>query len=406
MKEPSAISSSLFNTSTVMNNMNIGLWSMEIIEGQKIKMYVDPTAAALMGIPENLDPYEVCERWRAGVDEKANILITDALNKIAEGKTSEAQYTWSHPDGSKRLIRCGGQRDWSFKEGIRITGTHQDITGMRHVDNEWNLRRIMLKSYFNYYNSRDALAILLVNMQNDHYATVKSSPEIENRLPLNDEGVFSEYIKQFAELIPHSSHKDKILHFQDYEYLDEYFKTAPIYGEPFSGDNEKGGLKWYKIIANRLNDNDIVVSIEDRTHRVSENIILKTLSNRQIGGFIFNLKRNVISVVKLTPFFDYLDGYTDNLSIDQGVEMLCPHIDKEFRRGWRQFASLENLQSVYNTQRRADYPFKAKFAGNHTWLRASLHAVDVSMSEEPSVVLVFRRYSKEELEETVNPHCS
>ena len=389
----------ILSASNVLDSLGVGIWAMEIVEGQKPRMSVDSVVARLMGCPSDISPEDAYEAWQAGIDFEADLLLQDAMKRMFSGTVSEVQYYWNHPDGGRRLVRCGGRRDFSFSEGIRCVGTHRDVTGLSHIDDEWKRRRILLKSYFNYYNSRDALAIILVDLDTDRYATIKSDPSVESRVPLNDEGTFSEYVRRFSVEFVNGQQSEKVLNFQNYAFLDDFFKNSPVFRQHFSTVDEGGNVKWFRLTANRLSDNDMVVSLEDKTLRVSENIILDTISERLVGGFIFNLERNAVSVVKLTPFFDYLDDNTEKLTIPLGVELLCPHIDEEFRDGWIRFAGHKNLLEVYRRQRRADYSFKAMLAGEHTWLRTSLYAVDTKMSKEPSVVLVFRKYSQEELEE-------
>lgn len=383
----------------LLGRLGVGMWALEIVEGQPPMMYADPVMKKLLGCSQELSPEELYQAWSAGVDEEAGMLLANNLEKMTNGIMSEVQYQWQRPDGSRRTIRCGGTRDWTFVAGIRCEGTHRDVTDLSHIDDEWRRRSVMLKSYFNYYNSRDALVILLVNLHKDRYATIKSSKEIDDRLPLNEEGSFSEYISRFVEVFETDIQSDKVMNFSDYAFLDSHFSNSPIYRQHFSIADEKGNTKWYRMTANRLNNNDMVVSLEDSTIRISESIMMNTISNRLIGGFILNLELDSISVVKLTPFFNYLDDNTESLTIPLGVELLCPHIDAEFREGWLHFASMENLLNVYNTQKRADYPFKAIYAGEHTWIRTTLYAVDTKMCKNPSLVLAFRKYSKDELDE-------
>ncbi|MGN1211445.1 MAG: ATP-binding protein [Candidatus Cryptobacteroides sp.] len=399
MKEQSGGISSPVAISNILTDIGVGVWALEIVEGQKPRMYVDAVMAGLLGCSPCLAPEDIYEAWHDGVGPDAAILLNDNLERMAAGQLSEVQYPWIHPDGSIRTIRCGGRRNWSFTEGIRCEGTHRDLTNVNHIDDEWRRRSMMLRSYFNYYNSRDALVILLVSLQTGRYSTIKASNDIRSHIPLNEEGDFSEYVQMMVEVFSSAEQDSRLLKFKDLSAIDQIFQNSPVYRHHFSIKDADGSTRWFRLTANRLNNNDMVVSLEDKTIRIQEDIVMNTISSKLVGGFIFNLERDLISVVKLTPFFNYLDDNTGKLTIHHGVQLLCPHIDEEFREGWMQFASIESLRSVYGKQRRADYPFKAIFAGEHTWLRASLYAVDRKLSSEPSVVLVFRKYSQEELEE-------
>ena len=388
----------LHTADNVLKDLGIGLWSIELVEGRKPAMFIDQVVASLMDCGEDLSPEETFEHWSRGLDENSRSMVYDSLADMKGGKTSEVQYFWNRPDGSRCEFRCGGKLDPSFTEGVRVAGTHREVTSLRHIDEDWRRRSHLLKSYFSYYSSRDALFIMLVNPKCDSYVTVKSNEKIESRAPLGEEGVFSAYIRKLAATFAEGSQAEGILKILDEDYMESYFSSSPMYRIHFQSFID-GKPRWYRLTLNRQDSKDIVLSMEDRTRKTSADIVLGAMSRRLVGGFIFNLDRDLVSFVKLTPFFDFLDDYRDSISISLGTELLCPRIDKEFRDGWRRFASIENIRAVYASHRRADFPFKANYAGEHTWLRASLYAVDDERCSEPTVSLVFRTFSKEEIDE-------
>lgn len=385
--------------SDVLENIGTGCWMLEMAEGRKPKLYVDSVLAKYMNYDPEENPEIIYNLWMHGLNKETAALVDSTLDKMLKGQVSEVQYHWEHPDGKRSLVRTCGILDKSFTRGTRFKGTHRDITDVAHIDDEWQCKRKLLKSYFNYYSSRDALAILLVNLEQDSYFTIKSSQAIDSVLPLADDGKFSEYVCKFAAAFTDGEQAEDILKIQDYAFLDKYFQTAPVYRMQFLTFVYEGEARWYRITANKQDSNEMVISIEDRTNKISEGLILNTIANRLVGGFIFNLNRDIISVVKMTPFFDYLNAFKGKLTISKGVELLSPHIDEEFREGWMQFASMDNLMSVYLGQRRADFPFKTVYGGEHIWLRASIYALNTELCKEPSVAIVFRRFSREELAE-------
>ncbi|MDD5820321.1 MAG: PAS domain-containing sensor histidine kinase [Bacteroidales bacterium] len=382
----------------VMDNLGIGVWAVEFVEGCSPKLYADAVMLRLLGAPNKITPEELYIFWHKGLSDQNAQLVQEGFQKMFEGEASEVQYKWKHPDGSIRTVRCGGKKNLSFTSGIRCEGTHRDVSELNHLDEQMRRDSMLLKSYFNYYNAKDALAIILVNLQEDHYVSVKVSPRLEDITPFPEQGVFTEHFRQLVDTFAESSLPAEILNFQDIEFLNSYFQTSPVYRQHFCLSDKNGNLKWYRLTANKLNSNDMVLSLEDKTQKISENIVLSTISGNLVGGFIANLQRDVISVVKMTPFFNYLDDIHDKLTIKLGMETLCPHMDEEFREGWRHFSSLENLRSVLGSHRRADYSFMTRYAGEHTWFRASLYAIDSSVSKEPSVALSFKKFSTEELE--------
>ena len=385
--------------SEILENTGTARWIMEMVEGSKPRLYVDSMLAQMFNCSPDEDPEIIYNLWRNGINEETYSLINNSVEAMLNGQVTEVQYQWIHPDGKRSLFRWCGVWDKSFTQGTRFKGTHRNISDVVHIDDKWQSKRKLLKSYYNYYSSRDALAILLVNLEQDKYFTIKSSQTIDSVLPPADEGKFSEYIQRFAATFTEGEQSERILSIQDYAFLDKYFQTSPVYKMLFSTFVYDEEARWYRITAHKQDNNEMVISIEDRTNKTLEGLILNTLAERMVGAFIYNLNRDIISEVRLTPFFNYLNDYKHNLSLAKGVELLCPHIDEEFREGWRHFASMKNLMSVYLDPRRADFAFKTVYNGEHTWLKASIYALNSKWSNEPSVSIVFRRFSKEELAE-------
>ena len=383
---------------SVLKGLGIGFWSIEMVGDKKPCMFVDSVVAELLCCSTDLSPEDTYDHWRRGLDDDSRSMVDASVAVMLEGGISEVQYFWNRPDGTRCEFRCGGKLDSSFTEGIRLSGTHREVTSVSHIDEDWRRRSRLLKSYFSYYSSRDALLIMLVNPESDSYVTVKGNGMIESRISLGEEGVFSGFIRRLAETFAEGSQAEGILRILDKQYMDSYFSSSPMYRIHFQSFTD-GTPRWYRLTLNKQDSKDIVVSMEERTRKVSSDIINSTMSRRFVGGFIFHLKRDLVTFVKLTPFFNFLDGYGDSISIGLGVELLCPHIDKEFRDGWRRFASKGNIRAVYESRRRADFPFKAEYAGEHTWLRASLYSVDDDRCTEPTVALVFRTFSREEIDE-------
>ena len=137
----------------VLEDIGVGLWVMEIDEGKRTRMYVDSVMAGLMQCPQGLDPEEVYDFWERGIKGDSKVLVNQNMKRMTEGKLSEVQYMWDHPDGTRRFIRCGGKRDYSYTRGLRFTGSYRDVTNLTHVDQESQLKDILLKSYYNFYTS-------------------------------------------------------------------------------------------------------------------------------------------------------------------------------------------------------------------------------------------------------------
>jgi len=116
----------------ILQKSRIGLWSFELDEGMPPRMYIDDTMRELMGITEQLPPEETYNAWYTRIDVEHYDEVDATTKEMILGMHAEVKYPWHHPDGTKRMVRCGGVRNYQYKRGIRIEGCHQDITDMIH----------------------------------------------------------------------------------------------------------------------------------------------------------------------------------------------------------------------------------------------------------------------------------
>jgi len=125
----------------ILRKAKIGLWAFELDEGCAPRMYADKTMLGLIGLKEPLPPEETYHAWYDRIDEKAYEMVADAVEKMTAGEHAEVQYPWHHPDGYTMVVRCGGVRNPEYKGGIRIEGTHQNVSQVVHFDEEAHQRQ-------------------------------------------------------------------------------------------------------------------------------------------------------------------------------------------------------------------------------------------------------------------------
>ena len=118
----------------VLTKANIGLWSFELDEGCEPRMYADEAMLRLIGLDHQITPEETYHAWYDNIDKDSYDLVADAVAKMTAGEHAEVQYPWHHPDGETWYVRCGGVRNPEYTRGIRIEGTHQNVTELIHFD--------------------------------------------------------------------------------------------------------------------------------------------------------------------------------------------------------------------------------------------------------------------------------
>ena len=130
----------------ILYKANIGLWAFELDEGKAPRMYVDDAMLNLIGLDHQISPEETYHAWYDHIDKDSYGLVAASVEKMTAGERAEVQYPWHHPDGRTMIVRCGGVRNYQYKRGVRIEGTHQDVTSMIHFDEEEHQKSMMLQA--------------------------------------------------------------------------------------------------------------------------------------------------------------------------------------------------------------------------------------------------------------------
>ena len=133
-------------SSDVLTKANIGLWSFELDEGCAPRMYADEAMLGLIGLDHQISPEDTYHAWYDNIDEGSYDLVADAVAKMTSGEHAEVQYPWHHPNGETWIVRCGGVRNPEYTKGIRIEGTHQNVTELIHFDEKERARAKKLES--------------------------------------------------------------------------------------------------------------------------------------------------------------------------------------------------------------------------------------------------------------------
>ena len=116
----------------IFEKANIGLWAFELDEGCAPRMYADDTMLRLIGLEHPVSPEETYHAWYDRIDPDHYEEVAASVEKMTAGVHAEVQYPWHHPNGETWVVRCGGVRNFAYTKGIRIEGTHQNVTDVAH----------------------------------------------------------------------------------------------------------------------------------------------------------------------------------------------------------------------------------------------------------------------------------
>ena len=113
----------------ILEGARTGIWTIELEEGARPRMYADRTMRILLGVSDRIEPEECYRHWFENIDPDYVEMVQEAVREMVETGRTEVIYPWNHPELGKIYVRCGGVPDSSFKKpGVCLNGYHQDIT--------------------------------------------------------------------------------------------------------------------------------------------------------------------------------------------------------------------------------------------------------------------------------------
>lgn len=122
----------------LLQGAQTGLWAIELDEGKPPRMYADRAMLELLGFEREPSPEECYDVWFGRIDSGYYPMVYDAVERISANERAEVQYPWLHPVWGQVYVRCGGGRDWSYKDGVCLIGYHQNITNTVMLKQEYD----------------------------------------------------------------------------------------------------------------------------------------------------------------------------------------------------------------------------------------------------------------------------
>lgn len=316
-----------FNTcemkDSILNDSSIGLWYIDFVEGEKPKMYADDNMLMLLGYSsdesDDLLPEDVYERWYSNIDESHLDIIDDTISKMKQGNHAEVQYPWNHPTFGTIYVRCGGNVDRTFTEGLRFMGFHQDITNLVHLQQQQDQTKIesAYKENVRYMSIASVLSkkydvIYYINLDNDRYIEFNVSGEFR-RLALDISG--NNFFDECAENLKRVCYKDDLekmsiltnkevllnrLGFDEFKSL-EY--RLVIQGRPtfYRVEAVRPSKNKNHIIIASTNINKEVVDRNKYQQQLSNALHVAEKANNAKSTFLFNVShdmRTPLNVIK------------------------------------------------------------------------------------------------------------
>ena len=302
-------------SSDILTKSNIGLWAFELDEGSEPRMYADEAMRKLIGLDHEVSPEETYHAWYDHIDENSYELVSDAVEKMTAGEHAEVQYPWHHPNGETWIVRCGGIRNFEYEAGIRIEGTHQNVTEILHFD----VRELAEEATK---RDRDIISILASEYSSVYYIdlttdgltpyTMNEDTEMTFGSVFRSGITYSEAYKLYVDKLIYDADKQMMLKAGSIENIKHELANKKTFLTQYrSADNKYSEMKFVKVGGD--NDEPLAVALgfaeKDEEIRREQQIAEERQRNTDI---IEILASEYSSVYYIDLTTDDLNPYTMN----------------------------------------------------------------------------------------------
>ncbi len=266
----------------ILEGARTGIWTIEMEEGCRPRMYADRTMRILLGVSEETGPEECYRHWFERIDSDYVAMVQEAVQEMLETGRNEVIYPWNHPELGKIYVRCGGVPDKTFqKPGVCLNGYHQDITEtmMTRKKQEQSIMELLervrqansAKSEFLSHMSHDLRTPIngilgMLAMLENSQADAKRQRECRRKIRVSTEHLLS-LVNDVLQISKLESGRPAAVEesFDLHDVLEECITIlSPLADErEIRLELEKSGLHHHRVIGNPLHLKQILMNVID-----------------------------------------------------------------------------------------------------------------------------------------------
>lgn len=229
----------------VLSETRIGLWRIQLDEGQEPRMYADVTMLELLGIEEIPSPEECYRSWYSRIEPAYCQMVNNSIDRMKNNEHAEVSYAWNHPIIGRIFVRCGGIMESGYEDGYSFRGYHQDISQTVMLVQE----RKMLKEYNSMFlESLKKLyfSVGMVNLEDGKITVLKKAKDVyldtKNAMELDE-------LLESVSYLFHEQDREKIK--KDFS-IDNFRKKWKEGNTQFMGEYRRlqnGSYRWMAVDA-------------------------------------------------------------------------------------------------------------------------------------------------------------
>ena len=276
----------------IIATAKMGIWRIELVEGEEPRMYVDDTMKSLLGIDDVSSPEKTYTAWYSNITEEALPSVLNSVERMQQGYFDENTYLWKHPTKGVRYVRCGGTSH-DIEGGKVLRGYHYDVDDVVREDQaKIAAIRDALNEKNEYYTTLGALegifySLHVINLHDDTVIEFNAKNEVKEIV--NHKQGAAEMMTEVMHATITEEFMDRALEFTDLTTLADRMKGKKIISKQLLGIHFGWILASFITIEKDAEDRPIkvicTIRIVDEEKKQEERLIKRSQTDELTGLF-------------------------------------------------------------------------------------------------------------------------
>jgi len=277
----------------IIASANMGIWRIELVDGEEPRMYADDTMMSLLGIDGEVRTPEITYiDWFSNITPDALSSVLNSVDRMKQGFFDENTYLWNHPTKGIRYVRCGGTAK-KIAGGYSLQGYHYDVDEVvRKEKQQMKMLQKALNDKKEYYHTLDALGDIFYSMhvldlEKDQVVPFNAKNEVKEIV--NHKNGAIEMMSRVISTLITDEYLETALEFTDLTTIAERMKGKKIISRELVGKNIGWFLASFITMEKDADGRSVKViyttRIIDKEKKQQEKLIHKTQTDEMTGLF-------------------------------------------------------------------------------------------------------------------------
>lgn len=275
----------------IIASANMGIWRIELIDGEEPHMFVDETMKKLLGIEgQERTPEKTYMDWFENITPDALASVLSSVERMEQGFFDENTYLWKHPTKGIRYVRCGGTSK-PVVGGYSLQGYHYDVDEVVRKEQAQMLKlQKALEDKREYYRTLGSLSDIFYSMHvidlvEDTVVEYNAKGAVKDIVCRNDGAV--EMMRQIMDYAVTDEYREEALEFSELTTLADRMRGKMFCSQELVGKNVGWFLASFIVMEKDKTGRPTKViyttRIIDEEKRQKEKLIHKTQTDEMTG---------------------------------------------------------------------------------------------------------------------------